>query len=132
MVKAEAIKGVKNRHTQLTVPLSTLSSLDLTWAAILEFAPRIAANRLAQRYLANSSSRQRNKRPATARAQGFTSEALGEQEKALTFNKESCRWTILGEAAEVHRSAPRTEDSDGAERCHNGARAPFPERDRRP
>src|SRR5262249_15995877 len=32
---------------------------------------------------------------------------VDEQEKALTFNKENCRWTILGEAEEVHRSETR-------------------------
>jgi AAA domain len=30
-----------------------------------------------------------------------------EQEKAITFNKETCRWTIMGEAEEVHRSDTR-------------------------
>ena len=28
-------------------------------------------------------------------------------EKAVRFDRESCRWTILGEAAEVHRSGER-------------------------
>jgi hypothetical protein len=32
---------------------------------------------------------------------------VGEQEKAIMFNKESCRWTILGEAEEVYRSDTR-------------------------
>jgi AAA domain len=32
---------------------------------------------------------------------------VGEQEKAIVFNKETCRWTILGEAEEVHRSNTR-------------------------
>src|SRR5262249_13115828 len=32
---------------------------------------------------------------------------VGEQEKAIVFNKESCRWTILGEAEEVHRTETR-------------------------
>lgn len=31
-----------------------------------------------------------------------------EAEHAITFNKETCRWTIVGEAAEVHRSDTRT------------------------
>src|SRR5262249_44800666 len=29
-------------------------------------------------------------------------------EKAVQFDRETCRWTILGEAAEFHRSAERT------------------------
>jgi hypothetical protein len=32
---------------------------------------------------------------------------VGEQEKALLWNKDTCRWTILGEADEVHRSDSR-------------------------
>jgi hypothetical protein len=32
---------------------------------------------------------------------------VGEQEKAILFNKESCRWTILGEAEDVYRSDTR-------------------------
>jgi AAA domain len=32
---------------------------------------------------------------------------VGEQEKAIVFNKETCRWTILGEAEEVHQSDTR-------------------------
>jgi hypothetical protein len=30
-----------------------------------------------------------------------------EQEKAITFNKSNCRWTVLGEAEEVYRSDTR-------------------------
>jgi len=30
-----------------------------------------------------------------------------EQEQAIVFNKDTCRWTILGEAEEVHRSDTR-------------------------
>jgi hypothetical protein len=30
-----------------------------------------------------------------------------EQEKAITFNKGTCRWTIVGDAEEVHRSDTR-------------------------
>ena len=30
-----------------------------------------------------------------------------EQEKAIAFNKDTCRWTIMGEAEEVHRSDTR-------------------------
>jgi AAA domain len=30
-----------------------------------------------------------------------------EQEKAITFNNETCRWTIMGDAEEVHRSDTR-------------------------
>jgi hypothetical protein len=30
-----------------------------------------------------------------------------EQEKAITFNKSNCRWTILGDAEEVHRGDTR-------------------------
>src|SRR5262249_37716152 len=29
-------------------------------------------------------------------------------EKAMRFDRETCRWVVLGEAAEVHRSAERT------------------------
>jgi hypothetical protein len=32
---------------------------------------------------------------------------VDEQEKALHFNKSSCRWTIIGEAAEVHQTQSR-------------------------
>jgi hypothetical protein len=32
---------------------------------------------------------------------------VDEQEKAMLFNKDSCRWTILGEAEEVHVTATR-------------------------
>src|SRR5262249_52500723 len=32
---------------------------------------------------------------------------VGEAEKALAFDKASCRWSILGAAADVHRSAER-------------------------
>src|SRR5206468_12849431 len=31
-----------------------------------------------------------------------------QQEHAVLFNAETCRWTILGDAAEVHRSDSRT------------------------
>jgi hypothetical protein len=33
---------------------------------------------------------------------------IEESETALQFNKDSCRWTILGSAAEVHRSNERS------------------------
>ena len=33
---------------------------------------------------------------------------IEEAEHAVSFDKHSCRWTILGEAAEVHRSAERS------------------------
>ena len=32
---------------------------------------------------------------------------IEEQEKAITFNKSTCRWTVMGEAEDVHRSATR-------------------------
>ena len=32
---------------------------------------------------------------------------IEEAEHAITFDKQACRWTILGDAAEVHRSAER-------------------------
>jgi hypothetical protein len=33
---------------------------------------------------------------------------IEESETALQFNKDTCRWTILGSAAEVHRSNERS------------------------
>jgi hypothetical protein len=32
---------------------------------------------------------------------------VGEQEKALIFNKGTCRWTVIGDAEEVHRAQSR-------------------------
>jgi len=44
-------------------------------------------------------------------AGGITLHAIGrgieQSETAVQFNKATCRWTILGVAAEVHRSAER-------------------------
>lgn len=44
-------------------------------------------------------------------AGGVTLHAIGrdieQSESAIQFNKDTCRWTILGAAAEVHRSAER-------------------------
>jgi hypothetical protein len=49
-------------------------------------------------------------------AQGTTLYVRGrdveEAEHAITFNKQTCRWTILGDAEEIHRSAERTKVLD--------------------
>jgi hypothetical protein len=47
------------------------------------------------------------KRQAGAVALHITGRDIDGAEKAVAFNKETCRWTILGEAAEVRRSDER-------------------------
>jgi hypothetical protein len=43
-----------------------------------------------------------------------------EAEHAVTFDRNSCRWTILGDAAEVHRSAERTRVLDALRGAPDG------------
>jgi hypothetical protein len=45
---------------------------------------------------------------------------IEEAEKAIQFNKETCRWTIMGEAAEVKRSAQRARVMDVLSRASEG------------
>ena len=59
------------------------------------------------------------------RAQGITLHVEGRDliepvEKAIQFDRETCRWTILGEAAEVHRSADRTRVLDALKTTSTG------------